>query len=736
MNRYGLILAALVVLVSGVENAGAGIEVQLGGWWKFDEAGGNLALDSSVIQPMPGILAGDPGRVAGVMGGALDFDGVNDYILLTQPLLPALTMGDFTISMWIQTGDTAGGVLMGSFADGGAFWYFDIIPGGRLRLILAGVICFDDDVNLADGRWHHVAAVRRLGQSLTLYVDGVESCRNAIPNIPYGSAGLTLIGAGIGTNLPYFDGKMDDVRVYLNRALTAEEVAELHDIPPLPSEPQPVDGALLVSVATELGWTRGEGALSHDVYFGTNNPPTTLLADNYAEETIDPGDLDSTTTYYWQVTENTASGPIAGDVWSFTTAWAGSGTEADPYQIDTKEDLLALRDAVDFYGMHFILTADIDLEGQVFTSAVIARDTDSSEIFNGTPFTGVFDGRGHVIQGFSIPSYDNYLGFFGQVYPTGVVKNLGLENATIGTTTAYYAGGLAGKNFGIITHCYASVTVTGYWDVGGLVGTNSGTISHCYATGAVPGGGFSSHLGGLAGTNYGTISQCYATGAVTGSSTVGGLVGENYRGTITQCYATGAVSGNGFIGGLAGRFDQGTIRHCYSTGRVTSSGYAGGLIGTYVSGSITRSYWDKETSEQTDSNYGAIGLSTYQMQRASTYINAGWNFDTVWNMVDGETYPYLQFQGIPEFCGDVAHPIPFGDVNEDCIIDWLDCAILADHWLHDNRPDPQFQGIEVCGDVAHPYPLGDVNEDCISDLLDFAILADRWFEDNRPLDSN
>jgi len=37
-----------------------------------------------------------------------------------------------------------------------------------------------------------------------------------------------------------------------------------------------------------------------------------------------------------------------------------------------------------------------------------------------------------------------------------------------------------------------------------------------------------------------------------------------------------------------------------------------------------------------------------------------------------------------------------------------------------------------CGDPDHPYPVGDLNKDCLVDLLDLAIFALHWLEDNRP----
>ena len=166
------------------------------------------------------------------------------------------------------------------------------------------------------------------------------------------------------------------------------------------------------------------------------------------------------------------------------------------------------------------------MQGQVFTRAIIAADTSSSVGFQGTAFTGTFDGNGHKITNFTINGGSNYcLGLFGYIYTGGSVKNLGLENCTVsGSSGSYYAGGLVGFNYG-------------------------GSISNCYSTGAVSGSGYS--VGGLVGLNSGSISNCYSTGTVSGSQYVGGLVGRN-SGSVGSSFwdtqTSGQITSNGGTG--------------------------------------------------------------------------------------------------------------------------------------------------------------------------------------------
>jgi len=82
-------------------------------------------------------------------------------------------------------------------------------------------------------------------------------------------------------------------------------------------EPSPADGASNIATNATLSWTAGPGAISHDVYFGTTNPPA--FQDNRTETTFDPGTLANSTTYYWRVDEVSDPCTIQGDTWNFTT---------------------------------------------------------------------------------------------------------------------------------------------------------------------------------------------------------------------------------------------------------------------------------------------------------------------------------------------------------------------------------------------------------------------------------
>ncbi len=286
----------------------------------------------------------------------------------------------------------------------------------------------------------------------------------------------------------------------------------------------------------------------------------------------------------------------------------GTGEPNDPYQIATADDLMLLGDSPEDYDKHFILTADIDLDPnlpgrKVFNKAVIAPDTNDGELFfQGTSFTGNFNGDKHAVKNLTInEDATEYLGLFGYISSNGQVKNLNLESIFI--TGSSRIGGLAGYNSGSIINCSATGNIFSLnegWSMGGLVGTNIGSISNCQANAYVKGGDNSQALGGLVGSlSSGSINNSSASGIVSArqeSAGLGGLVGTISYGDIKYSYATGNVTrrnGSGSVGGFAGRVEYSNISQCYSSVRVTgndTSKSIGGFVGRSSSSTITNCY--------------------------------------------------------------------------------------------------------------------------------------------------
>ncbi len=316
----------------------------------------------------------------------------------------------------------------------------------------------------------------------------------------------------------------------------------------------------------------------------------------------------------------------------------GSGAVRNPYQIATAEDLITLGETPDDYDKHFVLTADIDLDpnlpgGKVFDAAVIAPDVDTDKyLFQGTAFSGVFDGDGHTISHLTITGV-SYLGLFGELASGAEVKDLGVIDVNI-SGSGDVVGGLLGhdQSGAIVIRCYSTGTVSGDDNVGGLVGSNGGYMT-----------------------------QCYSTGTVSGNYIVAGLLGANEgNGLVADCYSTGAVNGYDAVAGLVG-FNLGEVTHCCSAGTVTGDQRVGGLVG-WTYGSIASSFWDIQTSGQTNmcgiQEEGATGCddsfgkTTAEMQMAGTFLDSGWDFvdemdngpNDIWKISEGLDYPRLWWE--------------------------------------------------------------------------------------------
>jgi filamentous hemagglutinin family protein len=293
----------------------------------------------------------------------------------------------------------------------------------------------------------------------------------------------------------------------------------------------------------------------------------------------------------------------------------------------------------------------------------VLTDIDAGSIANfvpiGTqidPFTGrlvgldtlTLGGTGGTISNLKIKSSSQYVGLFGYLGSTAVVRDIGLINAQVvslygGAGRYAHVGALAGYNFGSISDSYAIGSVssgTGSGgefgpNLGGLVGTNNGSISRTYFNGTVTETGTRSQawVGGLVGQNFGSISESYAEGAVNGAQATGGagfyggLVGNNSGGTIFRSYAVGTIAGNAsaIVGGVAGS-NTGTIEETYAAG--TASGASvGGVVGA-GSGTV-------RSSHAFLNGNGGFDQADF----------AGWDFSSsssAWFMIDGFTRPFLR----------------------------------------------------------------------------------------------
>ena len=304
--------------------------------------------------------------------------------------------------------------------------------------------------------------------------------------------------------------------------------------------------------------------------------------------------------------------PIALIAQTETAPSSGDGSSGDPYQIATLNNLYWITQNSGEWDAYYIQTANID--------ASSSSSWDSNAGFtpignSSTRFTGSYDGDGYTIDSLFINRSTSSIGMFGHIgvdaNSATTIQNLGLTN----------------------------VSITGLGNVGALVGNKQD--------------------GNL------TVSNCYISGSVTGTNNVGGLVGYiNMESAVSNCYSTCSVTGSGnIVGGLAGYLrNQSNVVNCYSTGSVNGNNYVGGLVGFLNNSSVSNSFWDTQTSGTSTgigagNSTGATGKTTAEMKTASTFTNAGWDFelettngtDDYWDMDNVNSaynsgYPFLSWE--------------------------------------------------------------------------------------------
>lgn len=309
----------------------------------------------------------------------------------------------------------------------------------------------------------------------------------------------------------------------------------------------------------------------------------------------------------------------------------GSGTEADPYLVETAADLNGVRD---YLSAHFKQTADIDLSGY---ENWIPIGYDES---NFVMFTGNYNGNG-----FSITNLTSTInGLFSVIGGNASLTNINVSGCITVTPPVDYA---------FMVGSLASFTYN-----------SSATFSNCASNVniAISSGGslsLESGVGGLIGASYegsyDTFTSCCVNGSITVDGSIeiliGGFVGFVLDGNLSDCYALNSVSilnvencyGAGFVGNML----SGQIKNCYSTGRVSGSGtslFLGGFaanIEGYGAVTMTSCYYDSETSGQSDTGKGEP-KTTAEMKQQATFI--GLDFDTVWAIdpAINDGYPYLR----------------------------------------------------------------------------------------------
>jgi hypothetical protein len=323
-------LAAVALVLGLIGSASADLVVH----WALEEGSGTTATDSSG-NGNDGTFNGAPEWVEGKLGGGLHVRGDTDqdYVVFTLPG-GATVWETGTIAIWVKldslgqdqysspfTNHTPNSAGIQFDVDGGTPGNFRLNPGGQF-------------FGPATTEWTHLALTFE-GGNATFYYNGEEATTAAMSD-----SQRTFNEFAIGLNRNHTNwmaGTIDELRVY-DHPLTAAEIQTIMFSSagrlPHARRPSPADGAMLEQTWFSLAWGSGDGAVSHDLYFGTNsadvddsaegtfvgNLATTQQVVGFPSFPVPEG-LQPGTTYYWRVDEvNDAdpNSPWKGAVWSFT----------------------------------------------------------------------------------------------------------------------------------------------------------------------------------------------------------------------------------------------------------------------------------------------------------------------------------------------------------------------------------------------------------------------------------
>lgn len=357
-------------------------------------------------------------------------------------------------------------------------------------------------------------------------------------------------------------------------------------------------GSFTIKSDTELGFKHENGT-----FLGWSTKPKATTADsNYAAgKTVSVKKGETVTLYA---------------VWS--PIWAGSGTEADAYQISNAADLTALQTQVNkngfsYTGKWFRLTNNIDLNNEPWTPIGV----DAYHFFGGS-----LDGGGKTISGLKVETNGNWAGLFGNVRGTyGVpmtMRDLTLKDGSVKFTSSGTSccGGLVaaveGETVLELRNVVAeNLTVSGgIFGSGGLLGRGRVAMTNCHnRDGSVTG----RYAGGLAGKGYSNrqdhvLAGCTNSAKVVGERTAGGMTGnETYsNGSYTSCANSGSISATqGYASGIAA---GGSYERCSNSGAVTGKQTAGicvnGIKAMYCSNTGAITGTDYAAGILTNGGYG------------------------------------------------------------------------------------------------------------------------------------
>lgn len=366
----------------------------------------------------------------------------------------------------------------------------------------------------------------------------------------------------------------------------------------------------------------------------------------------------------------------------FTGELDGNGFTISNIKLDNGRDNIGLFGSLNNAYIHDIDILSLLVRGNSHVGGIATKAADShieniyiqGEIFAQNQYAGGLfaDSKDMVYEGIVFEGGvrgNNYVGGIAAISKDDGYKDIDMDIQISANND--YIGGLIGQGNGIeLEGIEIQGVLSGNNYIGGIAGDiedarihdllYDGRLSGCnqyaggffgrgtdvhgdtlFAYGEVQG---NNYLGLLVGAAYDvSFDQVVGSGAVRGGNeNIGGLVGYGYDITLSNGYAITAVNGVNGVAGILGRGSDGNIDHLYMLGSIQAQ-KMNGVIGSGQDMHVHYSFFDQEVYHQSQPNEQA--RTTEAMKQKETYVD--WDFDNVWEMTEGSTYPVLSELPVP-----------------------------------------------------------------------------------------
>lgn len=192
--------------------------------WTFDNVSGTNVTDDSG-NGNAGTLVGGCEIVSGHSGNALSLTSTPGKMTIEQQNLSTVGEGDWSVTFWLKSRVAASVNLFGGVC---VFDKYGVVNGSTTYFstllndaAMGGWTVPDNSI------WTHVSFTKS-GATTACFFNGVLQTKNTFSDGGWGTTGIYAIGVGYNWPTYYFQGILDDVRIY-GRALTSGETLQIYN---------------------------------------------------------------------------------------------------------------------------------------------------------------------------------------------------------------------------------------------------------------------------------------------------------------------------------------------------------------------------------------------------------------------------------------------------------------------------------------------------------------------------